>query len=143
MSAEAMAHANLLLANEPVLFERVPDQAADARPGVAPFGAGGAPSSRWAPLGPGGSPALVVSAALLRPTPQPLPAVPPGQSAGRGGAPALTQRLVEIIAAMVDAVLDAEDSRRAVRGTVAIRGSRAPRDHRPAATKRDAREVQA
>jgi len=84
----------------------------------------------------------VVAAALLRPAPQPLPALPPGQRADRGGAPALTPRLAEIIAAMVDAVLDAEDSRRAARGTVAIRRSRAPRDHRPATTKRDAREVQ-
>ena len=143
MSAESMAHATWVPANEPVLFERVSDEAADARPGGASFGAGGAPGGRWEPANPGRGPALVVAAALLRPTPQPLPALPPGPRADRGGAPALTPRLAEIIAAMVDAVLDAEDSRRAARGTVAIRRSRAPRDHRPAATKRDAREVQA
>ena len=128
--------------NQPVLFERDPDEAADARPGEASFGAGGAPGGRWEPAGHGRSPALVVAAALLRPTLQPLPALPPGQSAGRGGAPALTPRLAEIIAAMVDAILDAENASRATRGTVAIRMSRAPRDDRPAATKRDAREVQ-
>jgi hypothetical protein len=54
----------------------------------------------------------------------------------------MTPRLAEILAAMVEAVLDAEDALRATRGTVAIRRSKAPRDHRPAATKRDAREVQ-
>jgi hypothetical protein len=143
MSAHSTAHATRLPANEPVLFERVSDKAADARPGGASFGTGGAPGGRWEPAGPGRSPAVVVAAAPLRPTPQPPPALPRGQKADHGGAPALTPRLAEIIAAMVDAVLDAEDSRRAARGTVAIRRSRAPRDHRPAAAERDAREVQA
>lgn len=128
--------------NLPVLSERLPDQATDARHGEAPFGAGGSPSSRWAPPGPGRSPAPVIAAALLRPTSQPLPARPPGQRADHGGAPALTPRLAEIIAAMVDAVLGPEDSRRATRGTVAIRRPRTPRDRRPTAAKRDAREVQ-
>jgi len=54
----------------------------------------------------------------------------------------MTPRLAEILAAMVEAVLDAEDALRATRGTVAIRMSRASRDHRPAAVKGDAREVQ-
>jgi hypothetical protein len=54
----------------------------------------------------------------------------------------LTPRLAEILAAMVEAIIDAEDARRATRGTVAIRRPRAPRDRRPAAAKRDAREVQ-
>jgi hypothetical protein len=54
----------------------------------------------------------------------------------------MTPRLAEILAAMVEAVLDAEDAPRATRGTVAIRRPRTPRDRRPAAAKRDAREVQ-
>jgi hypothetical protein len=140
--ASSVTPTTRLPVNQPVLFERVPDQAADARLSEASFGAGGPPGGRLEPAGPGRSPALVVAAARLRPTPQPLPALPPGQSAGRGGAPVLTPRLAEIIAAMVDAVLDAEDSRRATRGTVAIRMSRASRDRRPTAVKRDAREVQ-
>ena len=140
--ASSVTPTTRLPVNQPVLFECVPDQAADARPSEVTLGAGGAPTSRWEPTGPGRSPALVVAAVGLRPTPQPLPARPPGQRADHGGAPALTPRLAEIIATMVDAVLDAEDSRRATRGTVAIRMSRASRDHRPAAVKGDAREVQ-
>jgi len=58
------------------------------------------------------------------------------------GAAAMTPRLAEILAAMVDAVLDAEDAPRATRGTVAVRRPRAPRDRRPSALKRDARELQ-
>ena len=54
----------------------------------------------------------------------------------------MTPRLAEILAAMVDAVLDAEDAIRATRGTVAIRRPRAPRDRRPPALKRDAQELQ-
>jgi hypothetical protein len=54
----------------------------------------------------------------------------------------MTPRLAEILAAMVEAVLDAEDALRATRGTVTIRRPRAPRDRRPAAARRDAREVQ-
>jgi hypothetical protein len=140
--ASSVTPTTRLPVTQPVLFERVPDQAADARPGEAPFGAGGSPSSRWAPPGPGRSPAPVVAAALLGPTPQPLPARPPGRRADRGGAPVLTPRLAEIIAAMVDAVLDTEDSRRATRGKIPTRRPRAPRDRRPAAAKRDARKVQ-
>jgi hypothetical protein len=128
---------------QPALSERLPDQATDARPSEVTLGAGGAPSSRWEPAGPGRRPALAVASALVRPTPQQPPTRPPGRRADRGGAPTLTPRLAEIIAAMVDAVLDAEDSRRTTRGTVAIRMSRASRDRRPAAVKRDAREVQA
>ena len=52
----------------------------------------------------------------------------------------MTPRLAEILAAMVEAVLDAEDAPRATRGTVPIR--RAPRERRPGAAKRDAKEVQ-
>ena len=54
----------------------------------------------------------------------------------------MTPRLAEILAAMVDAVLNAEDSFRAPRGKVAVRRPKAPRDRRPSAVKRDAREVQ-
>jgi len=52
----------------------------------------------------------------------------------------MTPRLAEILAAMVEAVLDAEDVLRATRGTVAIWRPRTPRDRRPAPAKRDARE---
>lgn len=54
----------------------------------------------------------------------------------------MTPRLAEILAAMVEAVLDAEDSVRATRGTVPIRRPRASRNRRTAAAKRDASEVQ-
>jgi hypothetical protein len=53
----------------------------------------------------------------------------------------MTPRLAEILAAMVEAVLDAEDAIRATRGTVAIRRPKAPRDRRPSAPQRDAREL--
>ena len=53
----------------------------------------------------------------------------------------ITPRLAEILAAMLEAVLDAEDAPRATRAIVPIRRPRAPRDRRPAA-RRDAREVQ-
>lgn len=64
---------------------------------------------------------------------------PAARSTAAGG---ITPRLAEILAAMVDAVLDAEDAPRATRGTVAVRRPRAPRDRRPSALKRDARELQ-
>jgi hypothetical protein len=54
----------------------------------------------------------------------------------------MTPRLAEILAAMVEAVLDAEVAFRAPRGTVPIRRPRASRDRRPAAAQRDASEVQ-
>ena len=54
----------------------------------------------------------------------------------------ITPRLAEILAAMVEAVLDEEVALRVTRGTVPIRRPRAPRDRRPAAAKRDASEVQ-
>lgn len=65
-----------------------------------------------------------------------------GRQAHPAHAVAITPRLAEILAAMADAVLDAEDAPRATRGTVAVRRPRAPRDHRPSALKRDARELQ-
>lgn len=54
----------------------------------------------------------------------------------------MTPRLAEILVAMVEAVLDAEDALGATRGTVAIRRPKAPRDRRPAVAKRDAKEAQ-
>jgi len=54
----------------------------------------------------------------------------------------MTPRLAEILAAMVEAVLEAEDALRATRGKIPIRRPRAPRERRPAAATRDAREVQ-
>ncbi len=53
----------------------------------------------------------------------------------------ITPRLAEILAAMVDAVLDAENALCATRGTVPIRRPKASRDRRPAAARRDASEV--
>ena len=86
--------------------------------------------------------AITVSAAPLRLSAPPAAAGPADQRADLDRASALTPRLAEILAAIVDAVLDSEAAPRATRGTVAIRMSRAPRDRRPAAVKRDAREVQ-
>ncbi len=54
----------------------------------------------------------------------------------------ITPRLAEILVAMVETVLDAENALCATRGTVAIRRPRTPRDRRPTTAKRDAREVQ-
>jgi hypothetical protein len=44
---------------------------------------------------------------------------------------AITPRLAEILARMVEAALDAEDAAGTTRGTVATRRSPAPRDRRP------------
>ena len=100
--------------NQLALFELPSDQAADTRPGGATFSAGGALGRRRMPDGPG-----------HRPMPESPPARPAGRRADRGGAPALTPRLAEIIAAMVDAVLDsaASDSS-AIRGKVMTPRSR-------------------
>lgn len=54
----------------------------------------------------------------------------------------MTPRLAEILAAMVEAVLNGDDAFRDTRGTVAVRRPKAPRDRRPSAAKRDARELQ-
>lgn len=54
----------------------------------------------------------------------------------------MTPRLAEILAAMVDAVLNSEDAFRDTRGTVAVRRPKAPRDRRTSAAKRDAPKVQ-
>src|SRR5450759_2119764 len=115
--ASSLTPTTRLPVNQPVLFERVPDETADARPSEVTLGAGGAPSSRREPSGPGRSQVIAVAAAPLRPTPRQLPPRPPGRRADRGGAPTLTPRLAEIIAAMVDAVLDAENAPRATRAT--------------------------
>jgi hypothetical protein len=68
------------------------------------------------------------------------------RAAGQRARPAegggITPRLAEILAAMVEAVLDAENALRATRGTIPTRRPRAPRDRRPTTAKRGTREVQ-
>jgi len=127
MSSHAMAERTHPRVNQRAWFECVADQAAEIGPSEI--------GSRRMPDSPGRSPVGVLALPELTPR-------PPGRRADRGGAPTLTPRLVEIIAAMVEAVLDAEDALRATRGKVPTRRPRAPRDRRPAAAKRDAREVQ-
>jgi hypothetical protein len=127
MSSHAMAQRTHPRVNQLAWFECVADQAAEIGPSEI--------GSRRMPDGPGCSPVGVLTLPELTPR-------PPGRRADRGGAPALTLRLVEILAAMVEAVLDAEDALCATRGKIPIRRPRAPRDRRPAAAKRDAREVQ-
>lgn len=142
MSSHATAQRTHPPVNQLALFECGADQAAEIWPSEATFSTGGAVCRRRMPTGPGCSPAGVLAAAPPRPTPQPPHTGPPGRRADRGGAPALTARLAEILAAMVEAVLDAEDALGATRGKIPTRRPRAPRDRRPAAAKRDAREVQ-
>jgi hypothetical protein len=134
MSSHAMAERTHPRVNQRALFECGADQAAEIGPSEI--------DSRRMPDGPGCNPAIAVATAPPRPTPQPPHTGPPRQRADRGGAPTLTPRLVEIIAAMVEAVLDAEDALCATRGKIPTRRPRAPRDRRPAAAKRDARKVQ-
>jgi len=127
MSSHAMAQRTHPRVNQRAWFECGADHAAEIRPSEI--------GSRRMPDGPGCIPVGVLALPELTPR-------PPGRRADRGGAPALTLRLVEILAAMVEAVLDAEDALCATRGKIPIRRPRAPRDRRPAAAKRDARKVQ-
>lgn len=127
MSSHAMAQRTHPRVNQRARFECGADQAAEIGPSEI--------GSQRMPDGPGCIPGGVLALPKLMPR-------PPGRRADRGGAPALTLRLVEILAAMVEAVLDAEDALCATRGKIPIRRPRAPRDRRPAAAKRDARKVQ-
>ena len=100
MSTHATVRITRLPVGQLALFECDADQAAAIWPSQI--------GSRRMLDGPDRSPA----GALARPTLtlQSPHARPAGRRADRGGAPGLTPRLVEIIAAMVDAVLDGDAS---------------------------------
>ena len=127
MSSHAMAQRTHPRVNRRAWFECGADQGAEIGPSEI--------GSQRMPDSPGCIPVGVLALPELTPR-------QPGRRADRGGAPTLTPRLAEILAAMVEAVLDAEDALRATRGKIPTRRPRAPRDRRPAAAKRDARKVQ-
>lgn len=131
MSGHAAARRTWLPVNQLASFEIAAAQAAEIRPGEIDR-----PRMRY---GPGDNPAGCE--ALAEPTRSPTCTGPSGRLAKRGGVPVLTPRLIAVLAAMVDAVLDAENSLSATRGTVATRRPRMLRDRTPASAKRDAKEV--
>jgi hypothetical protein len=111
MSGHATAQRTRPPVNQLALLACNADQATETWPGEI--------GCRRMRNGPGSSPAAAIEAAGPRPKPQPLPIRSPGQTADRGGTPALTPRLAEIIASMVEAVLDADTSdSSAIRGKV-------------------------